>query len=708
MHNKSFIYQNEDGISNIIGTMLLLGAAVILFSVVYFSILSTPAPTPSPTIDVVANLVGDEEEFNIEVSHWGGEPVSVDARFFVEIAGVRQPEETLKDHVVNNIENPDYWNFGEQLSFSVGNVSGLKVDMGIADVYSNSLVLLSTLQEGYVVPPFGRGGIWHFNETSGPIAYDSTPNNNHGTIYGAQRVLGVNSTNGLSFDGLDDYVYVRHRPGIDIRGNISVEAWVNASTISDPINQVRFDYKFGYYPNITHVVDEIYAVVYRNGSSESKNIVLKTISIKPDGFVGSASIADVIVDSGGYEPKIIQLSDSTYAVIYGDSNQQGIIKTYEINETGIITDTGYSSDFGVYCEELSICRVTNDVFAIVYGSDGKNPGYIQTVHFSEDGEITLLHKSDSFTDDCADPEIKKLTDELYIVSYIDGFTNKDNLFLKTFTIDPTYNIDYTSYDVSYSENCDDPTLIKISDEVIGVAFTNKSEGVLQTYEISSDGEITFTDNQIVFEEDTCHDPDGICLHENLYAIAYEGPLSHIGKLAKIAIFSNGTIDKIVSIKEYDPYTGITPDVFKISRHIFGIVYREKKSQAAQPGGLATFSFFNDIDFPYQNAGISKENTYTLFANGERVVGGINDQNISTSLTSGWHHIALTYNQSLISLYVDGEKRETVSYSEPLNVNTNPVYIGDYFSGLMDEVAIFDHCLTEDEVKSHYDSPGNFS
>ena len=36
----------------------------------------------------------------------------------------------------------------------------------------------STLHEGYIIPPFGRGGIWHFNENYGNIAYDSSDNFN--------------------------------------------------------------------------------------------------------------------------------------------------------------------------------------------------------------------------------------------------------------------------------------------------------------------------------------------------------------------------------------------------------------------------------------------------------------------------------------------------------------------------------------------------
>jgi len=48
-------------------------------------------------------------------------------------------------------------------------------------------------------------GGWHFDEGSGTTAYDSSGNNNDGTIYGATWVDGKFGK-GLEFDGIDDHV----------------------------------------------------------------------------------------------------------------------------------------------------------------------------------------------------------------------------------------------------------------------------------------------------------------------------------------------------------------------------------------------------------------------------------------------------------------------------------------------------------------------
>ncbi|HEC75825.1 MAG TPA: hypothetical protein ENI33_01015 [Thermoplasmatales archaeon] len=55
----------------------------------------------------------------------------------------------------------------------------------------------------------GLVACWHFDEGSGSIVYDSSGNNNHGTIHGASWTTGV-SRNALSFDGVNDYVEIPH------------------------------------------------------------------------------------------------------------------------------------------------------------------------------------------------------------------------------------------------------------------------------------------------------------------------------------------------------------------------------------------------------------------------------------------------------------------------------------------------------------------
>jgi len=71
----------------------------------------------------------------------------------------------------------------------------------------------------------GVVGSWHFDEGSGTTAYDSSGNDNDGTIYGAAWVDGKYGK-ALNFDG-DDYVDCGSNINVDA---VSVEAWVKVTT----------------------------------------------------------------------------------------------------------------------------------------------------------------------------------------------------------------------------------------------------------------------------------------------------------------------------------------------------------------------------------------------------------------------------------------------------------------------------------------------
>ena len=72
----------------------------------------------------------------------------------------------------------------------------------------------------------------------------------------------------------------------------------------------------------------------------------------------------------------------------------------------------------------------------------------------------------------------------------------------------------------------------------------------------------------------------------------------------------------------------------------------------------------------------------------------------------WHHIAATYDGSTFACYIDGAMAMETNYNGELPQNTANVTIGKrskaaecYFSGAIDEVAIFSTALSEEEVKN---------
>jgi len=82
---------------------------------------------------------------------------------------------------------------------------------------------------------------WHFDEGGGSTVYDSSGNNNHGTIHGTNWTSGV-SGNALDFDGVDDYVSLPVGPTTGLETPyVSVEAWVYLNNNEN--RQVIFAYR---------------------------------------------------------------------------------------------------------------------------------------------------------------------------------------------------------------------------------------------------------------------------------------------------------------------------------------------------------------------------------------------------------------------------------------------------------------------------------
>jgi hypothetical protein len=115
-------------------------------------------------------------------------------------------------------------------------------------------------------------------------------------------------------------------------------------------------------------------------------------------------------------------------------------------------------------------------------------------------------------------------------------------------------------------------------------------------------------------------------------------------------------------------------------------------------------------------------TYALYANSAedggpgayvRPSGMSSDQRVNAFdplPTLEWHHVAMTYNGSAMSLYVDGflvaaRKTQTTlsSSSLPLFIGGNPLW-GEFFKGTIDEVRVYNRALSEGEIVADMFTP----
>ena len=73
------------------------------------------------------------------------------------------------------------------------------------------------------------------------------------------------------------------------------------------------------------------------------------------------------------------------------------------------------------------------------------------------------------------------------------------------------------------------------------------------------------------------------------------------------------------------------------------------------------------------------------------------------LDQSWHFVAMTYNGSILKLYVDGRLTTSTPYKTAIGPTSFPLIIGDGFEGAIDEVSIYNRALSDSEIHDDYNA-----
>ena len=141
-HKEKNKYRSDNGVSEIIGTVLVLGMTVALFSLIYVSVLAVSPISNVSSANIVLRVEGD----NIIIDHCGGSSLSLDTKILMMVDSISM-NATAKDGLDDKYENDDLWGIGEKLVFPVENLSGKQITVHVVDVDSNSIVMIGKLME---------------------------------------------------------------------------------------------------------------------------------------------------------------------------------------------------------------------------------------------------------------------------------------------------------------------------------------------------------------------------------------------------------------------------------------------------------------------------------------------------------------------------------------------------------------------------------
>lgn len=141
----------NNAVSEVFGTILLLVISVSLFSVVYVTFFSIEVNTPSPAINIVGTIDGNE----LILEHRGGDPLSLKTEVIIESNGTRQAMIlNNEDYLNNSYKNDQRWDIGERFVYPLSSLINFSrfdpVNITVVDRVSNSVIMTGTVSEARV------------------------------------------------------------------------------------------------------------------------------------------------------------------------------------------------------------------------------------------------------------------------------------------------------------------------------------------------------------------------------------------------------------------------------------------------------------------------------------------------------------------------------------------------------------------------------
>jgi len=439
---------------------------------------------------------------------------------------------------------------------------------------------------------------------------------------------------------------------VSMRGYSKPSITNNGQINDNAIDIFEFEKLDCYNPNIINVGGSVYAIVYRGTDNDG---FLKTVEISIDGQITDSVIDVLEFDTFDcYQPKIINVGGSVYAIVFRGADNDGFLKTVEISIDGQITDSVIDVfEFDVYDSyESNIFKINNNIFAIAYR--GVNSyGYLKTVKIENNGSISKTIIGTLIFDNVRGyyPEIIYMFNDIYAIVYsrttLGGYLSTvkidvngliyDNV-LDTIRFD---NINNPTSDVY----CYEPDIIHINDRIVAIAYRGQFDGYLKTLRIGENGDVTDqNDDTFLFDTD-----------------------------------------------------GYEPNVIKVSNNIYAITCRRSNLD-----GYVTTIEINETQKVRRV--IAKEGAYKIYANSTTVFAYLNNIELKAPISPGFNYIVLTYNKNAGSnntkLYVNAIEIINITFSEDININTNNLYFGD-FNCIIDEIFIHEVEITKDEITQRY-------
>ena len=134
----------NSAVSEIIGTLLLLGIAVSSFGAINYYVISAPAPNPSPIVEISGMI----EENQIVLMHQGGETLDLNTELLIQL-GDKYEKVKVGDLLDAESKSDGVWSLGEKVVYPVvydfEYETSPQADIVIVDKGSSSVIMTGSV-----------------------------------------------------------------------------------------------------------------------------------------------------------------------------------------------------------------------------------------------------------------------------------------------------------------------------------------------------------------------------------------------------------------------------------------------------------------------------------------------------------------------------------------------------------------------------------
>jgi FlaG/FlaF family flagellin (archaellin) len=169
------LLKNNSAVSEILGTILLVGISVILFSTVYISLFTTDLGDAVPTVNIAASIEGE----NLVLHHCGGNDLAVESEIVITDKSNKNNNIVLKDLMNSEDKKDGLWNIDEKIICDLKTLPDIeferydKLVVNVVDSETSSMVMRGDIQESrtsdlkitFDKQREGLSNIWWINTT---------------------------------------------------------------------------------------------------------------------------------------------------------------------------------------------------------------------------------------------------------------------------------------------------------------------------------------------------------------------------------------------------------------------------------------------------------------------------------------------------------------------------------------------------------------